>query len=188
MKNLKTLSLLVLALSFFSYTLIKDKKVNVTKSSIKWTGKKVTGQHEGTIALESGILKFDGDKLIGGEFVIDMTTINVTDLDASGKAKLEGHLKSDDFFGVANHEKATFSITQANKIDNKNYEISGSLSIKGISNPVNFTMAVEKNTASAKVTVDRTKYGIKYGSASFIDNLKDKAINDNFELNVTLSF
>lgn len=188
MKKLKILSAIVLAVSFFSFTVLTDKKVDVSQSSVKWTGKKVTGQHEGTINLESGLLKFDGDKLVGGEFVIDMTTINVTDLEGGGKAKLEGHLKSDDFFGVANHEKATFSITNANKIDSRNYEISGSLSIKGISNPANFTMAVEENSATAKVTVDRTKYGIKYGSATFIDNLKDKAIYDNFELDVTLSF
>lgn len=188
MKNLKTLSAIVLALSFFSFTILKDKQVNVAESSIKWTGKKVTGQHEGTISLESGVLKFDGDKLVGGEFVIDMTTINVTDLEGKGKTNLEGHLKSDDFFGVENHKKATYSITSANKIDDTKYEISGSLSIKGISNPASFTMSVEDNSATARVIVDRTKYGIKYGSASFIDNLKDKAINDNFELDVKLAF
>ena len=188
MKNLKTLFVAVLAISFFSFTVLKEKQVNVEESSIVWTGKKVTGQHEGTISLESGVLQFDGKTLSGGNFVIDMTTITVTDLEGKGKANLEGHLKSDDFFGVEKHGKATFTITNASKLDDKNYEISGDLTIKNITNPINFTMVVDGNSATAKVIVDRSKFDVRYGSPSFFNDLKDKAIYDDFELDVKLVF
>lgn len=188
MKNLKTLTLGILALSFYSFTTMIDKKVDTEQSTVKWVGKKVTGQHEGTIKLESGSLQFDGKTLTGGNFVIDMTSITVTDLEGKGKANLEGHLKSDDFFGVEKHNKATFTVTKVNKLDDKNHAISGNLTIKGITKPINFTMAVESNSATAKVIVDRSKFDVRYGSPSFFNDLKDKAIYDDFELFVTLSF
>lgn len=188
MKHLKTLSVAILALTFFSFTALIDKKVNVEQSIIKWTGKKVTGQHEGTIKIESGNLTFDGDKLTGGNFVIDMTTITVTDLEGKGKANLEGHLKSDDFFGVDTHNKATFAITGAKKLDGNNYDVNGDLTIKNISNPISFTMTVDGKTATAKVIVDRSKFDVRYGSPSFFNDLKDKAIYDDFELNVNLVY
>ncbi|ARV10368.1 lipid-binding protein [Winogradskyella sp. PC-19] len=188
MKNLKTLTVAILALSFFSFTTMIDKKVNTEQSTVKWVGKKVTGQHEGTIKLESGSLQFDGKTLTGGNFVIDMTTITVTDLEGKGKTNLEGHLKSDDFFGVEKHGKANFTITKVNKIDVKNHEVSGDLTIKNITKPINFTMVVDVNSATAKVIVDRSKFDVRYGSPSFFNDLKDKAIYDDFELSVILSF
>ena len=171
-----------------SFTALNEKTVNVEESTITWLGKKVTGQHQGTIALKSGMLKFDENTLVGGNFVIDMTSIANTDLQGGGKAKLEGHLKSNDFFGVEKHPTATLQITKAEKQSGNTYAVTGSLSIKGITNPIAFNMDVNENTATAAVKVDRTKYDIKYGSASFFDGLKDKAIYDDFDLNVTLKF
>jgi len=97
MKNFKTIALaLVVALGTFSAT-AQNKKINVEKSSIKWVGKKVTGQHDGTINFGSGTLVFEGKKLKGGSFEVNMTSIAVSDLEAGkGKEKLEGHLKSGD--------------------------------------------------------------------------------------------
>lgn len=188
MKNLKTLAAVILAVSFFSFTVLKEKQVNIEESSIAWTGKKVTGQHNGTISLESGVLKFDGNTLTGGNFVIDMTSITVTDLEGKGKASLEGHLKSDDFFGVEKHNKATYTITDANKTNGNTYNVTGDLTLKNITNPISFTMTVDGNTATAKIVVDRSKFDVRYGSPSFFNDLKDKAIYDDFELDVTLSF
>src|SRR4051812_6973102 len=80
-------------------------------SHLRWTGKKVTGQHTGTVALKSGKIDIDGRKLKGGKFEIDMTSIADEDLkDADYNKKLVGHLKSDDFFGVEKHPVATFEI------------------------------------------------------------------------------
>jgi len=188
MKHLKPIGIAVLALTFMSFTALKEKTVNIEKSTITWLGKKVTGQHEGTIKLESGTLNFDGKQFIGGNFVIDMTTITVTDLEGKGKTKLEGHLKSDDFFGVDNHKKASLTITETKLQKDDSYAVTGDLTIKGQTHPITFAMNINGNTATAQVKIDRTKYGIRYGSASFFDNLKDKAIYDEFDLNVNLKF
>jgi polyisoprenoid-binding protein YceI len=190
MKNniLKTGFIAIFAMTITSFTALSEKSVNIKDSSITWKGHKVTGTHEGTINLSQGTLLFDGENLVGGNFTIDMTSINVTDLEAgSGKEKLEGHLKSDDFFGVNNHKKATLKI---NSVDGKNgtYRVYGDLTIKGITKPATFQMKVSGNSATASFKVNRTKYDIRYGSASFFDDLKDKAIYDDFDLNVNLKF
>ena len=161
--------------------------VDAAKSTITWVGKKVTGSHNGTIALQSGSLNVDGKKVTGGTFTIDMNTIK----DAEGSAKLEGHLKADDFFGVAKFPTATFVITKVAG-NGADVTVSGNLTIKGITKPLSFPAAVTVNadgTVSAlagKIVVDRTKYDIKYGSKSFFDSIGDKAINDEFELAVKL--
>lgn len=186
-KNSKLVIIAVLALSLMSFNYLNQVPVDVEESKIIWNGYKVTGEHEGTIDLKSGTLNFDDENLVGGSFVIDMTSLTVTDLKGGGKAKLEGHLKSDDFFGVEKHPEAKFVINNATK-NGDSYEVTGDLSIKGITNPISFTMEVKDNVANAAVKVDRAKYDIKYGSSSFFDNLKDKAIYDEFDLNVTLKF
>ena len=185
---LKSAFIVVLALSFASFTAIINKDVKIKESTISWKGYKVTGSHEGNINLSAGTLQFESDKLVGGDFTIDMTTISVTDLKAGrGKEKLEGHLKSDDFFGIEKFPKADFKITQV-KGKKETYEVSGDLTIKGKTMPITFAMTVTEDTASANLKIDRTKFGIEYKSSNFFDNLKDKAIYDEFDLNVTLKF
>ena len=96
MKNFKSIALALVAFVSFATTAQTGKKVDASKSTINWVGKKVTGSHEGTITLKEGTLIFKGKKLVGGNFTVDMTTINTTDLEGKGKANLDGHLKSDD--------------------------------------------------------------------------------------------
>ena len=145
------------------------------------------GQHEGTISLREGALEFDKKQLTGGSFVMDMTSINTTDLEGDYKNKLDGHLKANDFFGVEKHPKATLVFTSVTK-NETNYSVVGDLTIKGITNKIAFDLEISGNTATTSLKVDRTKYGIKYGSASFFDDLKDKAIYDEFDLKVSLKF
>lgn len=187
MKSIKLLVIAFVALTLFAFNAETIKPINVEESIVKWTGYKVTGQHEGTISLESGVLIFDGDKLTGGKFVMDMTTINTTDIEGDYKAKLDGHLKSDDFFGVKKHKAALLNFTSVKQIGNK-YTIKGDLTIKGITNEVTFTMTIFKDSAVTELKVDRTKFDVKYGSATFFDGLKDRAIYDEFDLNVKLKF
>ncbi|GGG29727.1 hypothetical protein GCM10011344_33250 [Dokdonia pacifica] len=164
------------------------KEVKVKEGTITWTGKKVTGSHTGTIELQEGTLIMEGNELVGGSFTVNMTSIQVTDLEAGkGKEKLEGHLKTDEFFGVNNFPTATFVITEVAKSGN-GYSVVGNMTIKGITQSMKIRMSINGNSASTNLTVDRTKYGITYGSGSFFDNLKDKAINDNFELAINLKF
>lgn len=185
-KTLKTIFVLTLVSTLVAFAPPVEKK-EVKKSSITWLGKKVTGEHSGTIGLKSGYIQMNGDKMTGGEFVIDMTTLTVTDLQGEYKGKLEGHLNSDDFFGVSNYPTATFTIKKAKK-DGDTYKVAGDITIKGKTQPLTFDMHMMGNKAHAKLVIDRTKFGITYGSGSFFDDLKDKAIYDDFELDINLEF
>ena len=177
----------ILAIAVITTTSViaQKKEIKAAESTINWTGKKVTGQHTGTLNLAAGHLVFDGDNITGGEFTVDMTSLKVTDLEGEHKTKLEGHLSSDDFFGIKNHKNAKLVITKAKKTD-KGYKIAGDLTIKGKTNPISFDLAVNGDAATTTFKVDRTKYDIKYGSGSFFENLGDKTIDDEFELVVNL--
>lgn len=188
MKNFKSIALALVAFVSFATTAQTGKKVDASKSTINWVGKKVTGSHEGTITLKEGTLIFKGKKLVGGNFTVDMTTINTTDLEGKGKANLDGHLKSDDFFGVEKFPTATLVIKSLGEKGNGVYAVTADLTIKGKTESIKFDLTVGKNAAETSLKVDRTKYGIQYGSGSFFDNLGDKTINDEFELKVKLVF
>ncbi|HLF64699.1 MAG TPA: YceI family protein [Saprospiraceae bacterium] len=166
---------------------------DVTASEIIWKAYKVTGQHEGTVELKSGTLIFEDNVLAGGEFSIDMTTIKNNDMAGSGgAAKLEGHLKSDDFFSVANHPTASFKITKVIPYGTAgDYRVAGDLTIKGITKPIKFMAHVANTngilTATADITIDRSEFDVRYGSGSFFDDLGDKALHDDFDLVVQLT-
>ncbi len=190
----KTFLSLVLAVAFGTTAIAGpvdgDKKtVNTETSTVTWKAYKVTGSHTGTISLKSGALEFDGDKLTGGEFTVDMTTINTTDLKAGqGKEKLDGHLHSDQFFGTASHPTSTLVFTNVKASGKNSYEVTGDLTIKGITKPVTFDVSVYGSKATATLKVDRAAYNVQYGSGSFFDNLGDKTIYDEFDLVVDLEF
>lgn len=191
MKNtIKTVTFAVIAILTLSFTTLKTEKkdIKTESSKIVWKGYKVTGSHEGTINLKSGSLLFDNDKLTGGEFVIDMPTIASTDLTGEYKDKLEGHLKSDDFFGVEKFATAALIFTKVKEKGKNSYTITGDLTIKGKINPVTFEISIYGNKATTSLKIDRTKYDIKYGSTNFFDGLKDKAIYDEFDLVIDLEF
>ena len=188
-KILKSAGLLAMVFTMISFTTnpIKKKTLNTKESKIEWEGEKLTGSHEGTIMFKEGYLTMDGDKITGGEFIVDMTSIAATDLEGEGKQKLEGHLKSVDFFGVANHPTAKLVIKNATKKGDA-YGIIADLTIKGKTNPVTFDLEMNGDTATADLTIDRTKYDVKYGSGSIFDGLGDKVIYDEFKLDVKLKF
>ena len=170
-----------------------DKTLTVdTKSSkVTWGAKKVTGTHAGEVPLTSGSIIVDGDKLKGGTFVFDLKNLTVTDVkDAEMNGKLTGHLKSPDFFSVEAHPQAKFVITTVTPKGAGAYEVTGKLTIKGITNDVTFPATVKsdgkKVVADAKISVDRTKYDIKFRSTNFFENLGDKAIDNDFTLEVNL--
>lgn len=193
---MKQIILAVLLMSSFmldaqdtNLTQAPDSNVKAAESSIVWTGKKVTGQHTGTINIKSGNIDIQDGVLKGGNFVIDMNSIVCTDMEGEYGKKLEGHLKSDDFFGVPNHPTAEVVITSVNTGEVRNrYDITADLTIKGITHPITFSAILGEDMAKAKITVDRTKYDVKYGSGSFFDGLGDKMIYDDFELDLTVKF
>jgi polyisoprenoid-binding protein YceI len=187
MKHLSIVLLIAITASLTAFTL-KDTayKIDSQKSKITWLGKKVTGQHAGTINLSDGSLTSNGKNITGGSFAIDMTSLK----DEGANARLEDHLKSDDFFSTAKHPKATFVISTIESKGADQYAVKGKLTIKGITNEIEFpsTIQITKGqvNAKAKIIVDRTKFDIKFRSGNFFENLGDKTIEDNFELNVEL--
>ena len=177
---------LFVAVAVASTDPVTSENVNIEKSSIEWFAKKVTGEHNGTVNLESASLYVENGMITGGMFVIDMNSIAVTDLKGNMAAKLEGHLKSDDFFGVATHPTATLEITGSEKAGGNEHTVTADLTIKGITESIEFTATVDGKNASATITVDRSKFDVRYGSKSFFDGLGDKMIYDNFDLQVNL--
>lgn len=167
---------------------IKKVIVNTNKSVVTWIGKKITGKHTGTLNFLEGYLEMDGNTITRGMFTIDMTSLEVTDLQAGkGKEKLERQLSATHFFNVEKYAVATFEITEAIN-DENNYNLTGNLTIKGHTENIKIYLTKNKNTATTSFMVDRTKFGITYKSGSFIDDLKNRAINDQFELIVNLVF
>ncbi len=187
--------LAVAALGAFAFTSPKAKNVNYaidTKSTTAaWVGRKVTGEHAGGITISKGNITSDGKSITGGTFEIDMTSITCTDLtDKEWNGKLVGHLKADDFFGTDKFPTATFELTKATLKSGNDYDVTGKLTIKGITNEIAFPAMIKMDEKTfvtiAKIVVDRTKYGIKYGSASFFDGLGDKALSNDFDININV--
>ncbi len=162
-------------------------KIVATQSNIDWVGKKVTGAHNGTIAVKEGELVLNDGNLAGGKFIIDTTSIKILDItDPATNAQFFGHLASDDFFSVEKYPEATLEITA---VSGKHIE--GDLTIKGITHPAEFDAAVNINgdvlIATGKLVIDRTKYGMKFRSGNYFKDLGDTLIYNEFELNISIT-
>jgi len=154
--------------------------VDLAKSEFKWTGKKITGDaHYGLVPLKSGSLVVEKDVIKGGEFVIDLAALSVGDLTGEYKGKLEGHLKSGDFFNVEKFPTATLKVKSV-----KGDKVTADLTIKGKTNPVTFDVKKDGTSYSGKLVFDRTKFDMIYNSGNFFKDLGDKVINND----VTLEF
>lgn len=170
----------------------KNLKIVSAQSNIEWTGKKVTGSHNGTISIKAGTLLLNDNKLSGGNFIIDTSSIKILDItDPATNAQFAGHLFSEDFFATERFPEASFIITHADQVNDNHYLITGDLTIKGITNPVSFEANVHAKddivSAAGKILVDRTKFNIKFRSGNFFTNLGDTLIYNEFELNVKLT-
>jgi len=187
-KNIAAIA--IVAFMTFSFTTMDGikKEINVESSKVIWKGYKVTGSHQGTIAIKTGNLVFDNNELVGGSFTINMSSIIVTDLEGEYKEKLEGHLKSDDFFGVENFPTASLIFTKVKSTGKNSYEVTGNITIKEKTDTITFDVSIYGNKANASLKIDRTKFDVRYGSNSFFDGLKDKAIYDDFDLVADLEF
>mgnify|MGYP001382251997 FL=1 len=184
--------LFLISNSIFSQTL--SQSIDVIKSNVKWYGDEITGkQHYGSLKFKEGNIILTGtgkisDKIISGNFIVDMTSLNVEDMTGRGKNSLEGHLKSDDFFSVSKFNYAYLKILKSNDPVNGVQTINGDLTIKGISHPVTFTMELNGKKAKSNLIFDRTKYDVKFRSGNFFQNLGDKLIYDDIKLEVSLEF
>lgn len=179
------LTAVVILSSQFVYA--QKAELNTEQSQIKWLGKKIGGQHEGTIRVKGGFIESKEDRIVAGNFVVDMTTITCTDLKDEGyNQKLVGHLKSDDFFGVSSIPTAVFTVTETSPFVGGKSTVTGDITIKGKTERITFPVVQKGNEYTAKIDIDRSKFDVRYGSGSFFDNLGDKAIDDVFTLDIKL--
>lgn len=175
----------------------KIYRLDIAASTVAWHGKKVTGEHNGTIIFQNGEFGVDGEKVTSGKFEIDMNTI--VDLDLTDEAmnkKLVDHLKSDDFFSVEQFPTSTFEIISIEPLNDAtkpdfNHTITGNLTIKDVTKSISFPANVKIEggvlKASADFDIDRTDFGLKYGSGKFFKDIGDKMIYDNFNLKINIT-
>lgn len=181
----------VFTICAFTLSVADEFKVDTSRSAIAWTGQNVVGgKHTGTIRLSKGNLTLEDDRLTAGNFTADIGSISVTDLAGDRAARLANHLKSDDFFDAVKFPEATFSITAVEGTGSE-VTVTGNLTIKGIKQAISFPASVhyEGNTvhATAKgIKIDRTQFDIKYRSGNFFSGLGDKAISDEFQLDIEI--
>ncbi len=199
MKKFTSFSAILLAMIAFAGLAFTVKpgaslKVDTLNSNVQWTGHKVTGQHNGVVNIKSGTLTYDDKGFFsGGSFDIDMTSLKCLDLQGDMAGKLEGHLKSDDFFGTATYPTSRFVITKvAPRGKPGEYKITGNLTIKSTTKEVKFDALLTeadggKIVATGDIKIDRTDFDVRYGSGSFFDGLGDKTIYDEFDLKVKLT-
>ncbi len=176
------------AFSFVSQSVFAQDnfKVNVENSKLTWKGYKPTGSHTGTITLASGNIAVKNNKLTGGTFVADMSTIK----DADGSAKLEGHLKSEDFFEIVVFPTSKFEIIKS-EIKAGKIQVTGNMAIKGVTKQITFPATFVVNNDNVTLTSDtfqinRADFNVKYKSKTFFNDLKDKFVNDEFDFQVTI--
>ena len=163
-------------------------KINTEKSTLKWIGEKITtSQHSGSFDFKSGEMTIKDGLVVSGNFIVDMTSISVEDISGSGKKRLEGHLKSDDFFSVDKHDKALLSIKGSKKTD-KGFLVDANLTIKDLTHPIQFNMVSIEGGYNADLVFDRSKYNVRFRSGSFFENLGDKLIIDDIVLSSELRF
>jgi polyisoprenoid-binding protein YceI len=166
-------------------------KLDTKTSTLEWFASKKSGSHNGTINFSSGEIRNDHGNL-SGSVEVDMNTIKNSDItDETYKAKLEGHLKSPDFFDAAKFPKSTFAITsitpvKESKTAGATHNVKGNLTIKDKTNPVSFDavikMEANKLICTGSVAIDRSKYDVQYGSKTFFPEIGEKIIYDEFTL------
>lgn len=171
-------------------------KIDNAASTIDWTGAKPTGKHNGTIGISEGNLMLTDGNIVGGKFTIDMNSIVNLDLtSAEDNGKLVGHLKSPDFFDAAKYPTAVFEITSSEAVSgnaNATHNITGNLTMKDVTKSITFpvNVVIDGNQLKANTPeflIDRTQWNVQYGSKTIFDNLKDKFINDEIALKISLS-
>ena len=168
-------------------------KVDLSKSKITWKGYKPTGTHNGLVNLKEGGVEYEGNKIKNAYFIFDMKSITCLDIPADDdyNQKLVKHLNSPDFFDTENHPTAMFTLAEITG-DAGQTNFVGDLTLKGITKSVSFPVNITEVEGGLQVSakpfmVDRTEFNIQYKSKKFFDNLKDKFINDKFEIAFDIS-
>ena len=191
MKIQYSLFTILFLVSFFINA--QNLHLKTDKSTLKWTGEQITTKtHFGSLKFKSGNITFENGIISSGKFLVDMTSLLVEDLQGNYKQRLEGHLKSDDFFSVEKFNESSLTIVSSSKNDS-GLDVNGDLTIKGITLPIKFKledlgMGQEEVRWKGVLTFDRSKYNVRFRSGSFFQNLGDKLILDEIRIETLLHF
>lgn len=179
-KSIKLLATFLILILSVSFVKAQTYKVNVAKSKLEWKSTKVTGEHYGEVKIQSGNVVIENGKITGGEFIINMKGITVTDTDDKEKQKdIVDDISGKTFFNVAAFSTAKFVI--------KNYVdgfLMGDLTIKGNTVPIKFKTQFKLvgNLFVAKTTpfnIDRRKWKLKLSNW-----VKESAVDNELEFSV----
>lgn len=171
--------------------------VDVDESRVEWTGRNLLNRHWGTAPIRSGTLVFRDGMIASGEIRIDLRGIACTDLaDSDLHDVLIEHLHSDDFFDVENHPEAVLRLLSARKIEGAaegapNLRLDGELSLRGETHPIALEAVAGvtpegKAAAQASFLIDRTTWGILYGSGKFFHRLAGHLVHDLIDFDVKI--
>ena len=173
-------------------------RIDTGQSVVRWTGRNLFNHHSGTVKLAGGEIVLKRGELLSARFSIDMASIANEDLaDAAMNSMLIAHLRSADFFDVANHPAAEFIAAAAEKIPSctegvPNYHLHGTFTLRGISRPLHFPVLVAANEDGSRLTgqgqfeLDRTEFGSHYGSGKLFRFLGQHLVNDHIHLHVKI--
>ena len=190
MKFMKTYKILMTLAFLINYQIVAQELVlDTSLSKLKWTGTEITSKtHYGSLIFKSGTITMKNNKPVKGEFVVDMTTLKNEDVPEAYRGRLEGHLKSDDFFSVDKFPEAVLKINSSSFLNSEKYNLEGDLTIKGITHPISLSITTMKNKWIANLTFDRSKYDVRFRSGTFFENLGDKLIYDDIIIESELIF
>jgi len=156
------------------------QEIDIEASTVQWTGFHLAKsyEHVGNVKIKSGEVKMKDGALVGGKVVIDMSSITNNDVEGDKNAKLVNHLKSDDFFNVEKFPEASIVIMSVDQ-SGDDYDVKGEVEIRGIKQPIEFTLTQSDNSLDGTLSIDRTKHEVMYGWT-----LENAMLSNNFELEV----
>ncbi len=174
-----------------------SRAVDLELSRVEWTGRNLLNRHNGTLGIKSGVLQFEQGKLVGGEFVFDMQSIDCADLKGDPLHDvLVAHLRSDDFFDTELYPEARFVITGASILPDAvpgvpNLSVHGELTIKGVTLPLDFLATAGytdegRMAAQSVILFDRTLWNVIYGSGRFFRDLGPHLVNNLVEIQLRI--
>lgn len=181
-----------LLLSIFIGGLISAQTKNVNTSDIHWWGYKVaktaSSSHNGTVKLKSGTVVMKGNNIVGGTFVLDMTSLTSTDLSGETQAKFNGHLKTGDFFEVEKFPTATYTITSVTRNADKNYpfKVNGNLTAKGVTKAVSFPALIGINKGLLSLKTDKFSFNRQDFGINYQSSVKDVFVRDEIDMQINL--